>query len=81
MPIDLLRECASLWKPGKTVNGLSQANGADALNLAQQTVGQAPAAVSASTAVLKAAIAEAKMSESEILAGNAPESSSLNVYA
>ena len=76
-----LGECVSLWKPDVTLNGNLQTNGADVLNLLQQTQGQASALLCASTATLKTAIAEAKISESEILGGNAPKSSSLNVYA
>ena len=62
------------------VNAISQANGADLLNLLQQSQGQAAPAVSASAATLKTAIAEAKLSEGEVLGGSAPDASLLNVY-
>jgi hypothetical protein len=64
-----------------SVNAISQANGADLLNLLQQSQGQPTTAVSASTDVLKKAIAEAQLSESEVLGGASPDASLLNVYA
>ena len=64
-----------------SVNAISQANGADLLNLLQLRQGQATTASSASTAALKKAIEIAKVSESEIVGGGAPDSSLLNVYA
>jgi hypothetical protein len=62
-----------------SVNAISQANGADLLNLYSQSVGQGAADLtsSASAAALKVAVAEAKMSEAA-LAGSANQ---LDVYA
>ena len=67
-----------------SVNAISQANGADLLNLLSQTTGQtAPGtAVTASVDVLKKAIAEAQLSESEIVGGGSPDSGGqINVFA
>jgi hypothetical protein len=67
-----------------SLSAISQANGADLLNLLNQSTGQAPAgaAVTASVNVLKKAIAQAQLSESEIVGGAAPDSGSqLNVFA
>ena len=64
-----------------SVNAISQANGADLLNLLQQSQGQPTTAVSASTDVLKKALAEAQLSASEVLGGGSPDASLLNVYA
>jgi hypothetical protein len=64
-----------------SVSAISQANGADLLSLLNQSTGQAPA-VTASVDVLKKAIAQAQLSESQIIAGNTPDSGSqLNVFA
>jgi hypothetical protein len=62
------------------INAISQASGADLLSLYSQSVGEggAPVAVAASTAALKSAIAEAKMSESALVGGDT--GSQLNVY-
>ena len=67
-----------------SVSAISQANGADLLGLLNQSTGQASAgtAVTASVDVLKKAIAQAQLSESQIIAGNNPDfSSPLNVFA
>ena len=67
-----------------SLSAISQANGADLLNLLNQSTGQIPAgaAVTASVNVLKKAIAQAQLSESEILGGATPDSGSqLNVFA
>lgn len=67
-----------------SVSAISQANGADLLSLLNQSTGRAPAgtAVTASVDVLKKAIAQAQLSESQIIAGNTPDSgSNLNVFA
>lgn len=67
-----------------SATGISQAVGADLLNLYTQSVGQGPAAItaSASAAQLKVAIAEAQLSEA-FLIGNAGDNTGnhLNVYA
>ena len=64
-----------------SVNAISQANGADLLNLYSQSVGQgASTAVSASVAAVKTAIEEAKMSEAALLGGS-DSGSQLNVFA
>jgi hypothetical protein len=59
-----------------SVSAISQANGADLLSLLNQSTGQASAgtAVTASVDVLKKAIAQAQLSESQIIAGNTPDS-------
>jgi hypothetical protein len=67
-----------------SVSAISQANGADLLSLLNQSTGQAPAgtAFTASVDVLKKAIAQAQLSESQIIAGNTPDSGSQrNVFA
>ena len=66
-----------------SVSSISQANGADLLNLYAQSTGKAPVSpVTASTDVLKKALAEAQQSASEVLAGGDNTSGSqLNVYA
>jgi putative AlgH/UPF0301 family transcriptional regulator len=67
-----------------SVSAISQANGADLLSLLDQSTGHVPAgtAVTASVDVLKKAIAQAQLSESQILAGNTPDSGGqLNVFA
>jgi hypothetical protein len=67
-----------------SVSAISQASGADLLNLLSQSTGQAPAgtAVTTSVDVLKKAIAQAQLSESQIIGGNSPDSGSqLNVFA
>jgi hypothetical protein len=64
-----------------SVSAISQANGADLLSLLNQSTGQAPAGT-ASVDVLKKAIAQAQLSESQIIGGNTPDSGSqLNVFA
>jgi hypothetical protein len=66
-----------------SANAISQAAGADLLNLYGKNVGQAAAttAVDASAAALKTAIAEAKMSEADLVGGNGSDSGNLlNVY-
>jgi len=62
---------------------ISQANGTDLLNLYSQSVGQgaAASAVTASVNVLKTAIAQAKLSASEIIAGNSDSGNQINLYA
>jgi|HubBroStandDraft_6_1064221.scaffolds.fasta_scaffold38550_4 hypothetical protein len=67
-----------------SVSAISLANGADLLNLLNQSNGQAPAgtAVTASVDVLKKAIAQAQSSEAQIVGGGSPDSGSqLNVFA
>ena len=67
-----------------SVSALTLANGADLLNLLNQSTGQTPAgtAVTASVDVLKKAIAQAQLSESQIVSGGSPDSGSqLNVFA
>jgi len=67
-----------------SVSAISQANGADLLRLLNQSTGQVSAgtAVTASVDVLKKPIAQAQLSESQIIAGNNPDSGSqLNVFA
>jgi hypothetical protein len=67
-----------------SINAINQASGADLLNLLAQSTGQAPAgtAVTASVDVLKKAIAQAQLSESQIIGGDSPDSGSqLNVLA
>jgi hypothetical protein len=67
-----------------SVSAISLANGADLFNLLNQSTGQAPAgmAVTASVDVLKKAIAQAQLSETQIVVGGSPESGSqLNVFA
>jgi hypothetical protein len=66
-----------------STSALSQANGADLLNLLSQSRGQAPATpVDASTQVLKKALAQAQLSAFEVLAGGTPETGTLlNVTA
>ena len=67
-----------------SVNVISQANRADLLGLLNQSTGQASAgtAVTASVDVLKRAIAQAQLSESQINGGNTLDSGSqLNVFA
>jgi hypothetical protein len=67
-----------------SINAISQANGADLLNLYSQSVGQSatPAAEAASVKALKAAITQAKLSESEILGGgNGASGSQINLFA
>ena len=67
-----------------SVSAISQANGADLLNLLNQSTGQAPAgaAFAASVEVLKKAITQAQSSESQIVAGGSPDAGSqLNVFA
>jgi len=67
-----------------SLSAISQANGSDLLNLLNQSTGHIPAgtAVTASVNVLKKAIAQAQLSESEILGGATPDSGSqLNVFA
>ena len=62
---------------------ISQANGADLLNLYSQSVGQGAvaSAVTASVNVLKTAIAQAKLCASEIIAGNSDSGNQINLYA
>jgi hypothetical protein len=64
-----------------SANAISQANGADLLNLFSQAAGQSPAGtpVSASVEVLKKAIQQVQMSESEILAG--ASGNQINLFA
>jgi hypothetical protein len=59
-----------------SVNAISQANGADLLNLLNQSTGQAPTspAFAASVEVLKKAITQAQSNESQIFAGGSPDS-------
>jgi hypothetical protein len=67
-----------------SVNAISQANGADLLNLLNQSTGQARAgtAVTASVEVLKKAISQAQSSESQIFPGGSPDTGGqLNVFA
>jgi len=67
-----------------SLSAISQANGADLLSLLNQSTGQTPAgaAVTASVNVLKKAIAQAQLSESEIVSGAISDSGSqLNVFA
>ena len=67
-----------------SVNVISQANRADLLGLLNQSTGQVSAgtAVTASVDVLKRAIAQAQLSESQINGGNTLDSGSqLNVFA
>ena len=67
-----------------SVNGINQANGVDLLQLyAQSTGGSAATAVSASMKALKAAIAEAQVSEAVILSSDNGNSTgnNLNVFA
>lgn len=63
------------------LNAITQANGADLLNLLQQSQGQATTAVDASTSALKKALEIAKLSEAEVLSGDSSGASQLNVYA
>jgi len=64
-----------------SVNAISQASGADLLNLYSQSVGQGGATtpVDATAALLKTALAEAQMSEAELLGGSVV-GSQLDVY-
>jgi len=67
-----------------TVNGISQANGADLLQKFLEQIGQAPAAAAQNTdASLKIAKAEAQLSEASVLGGGSPDTSGalLNTYA
>jgi hypothetical protein len=66
-----------------SVSAISLANGADLLNLLNQSTGQAPAstAVTATVDVLKKAIAQAQLSESQIVVGSPDLGSQLNVFA
>jgi hypothetical protein len=59
-----------------SVNAISQANGADLLNLLNQSTGQARTspAFAASVEVLKKAITQAQSNESQIFAGGIPDS-------
>ena len=68
------------------INAISQASGADVLSLYGQNSGggPAPTTTAASAAVLHTAIAEAQMSEAQLVAQLDPLSSTgtqLNVYA
>jgi hypothetical protein len=62
------------------VGAISQANGADLLNLLQQSQRIAAPSPSASAATLKTAVADAKYSEGEVLGGGSPDASLLNVH-
>ena len=69
-----------------SINAISQANGADLLNLYSQSVGQggASTAVDAGVNVLKKALAQAQLSASEVLAGGGSDATSgkqINLYA
>lgn len=67
-----------------SANGISQANGADLLQLlVPSTGGSGASAVSASMQAVKTAIAEAQMSEAAILGGDSSNSTGtlLNVFA
>jgi len=66
-----------------SLSAITQANGADLLNLYTQSTGQTPAntAVSASEQVLRKALAEAQLSASEILGGDSGDASQINVFA
>ena len=67
-----------------SVNGISQANGADLLQKFLEQSGQAPAASPQNTAAsLKIAKTEAQLSEASVLGGGAPDTSGalLNTYA
>ena len=66
-----------------SVTAISQASGADLLNLYSQATGQsAPGtAVTASVDVLKKAITQAQLSESQILGGSSDSGSQVNLYA
>lgn len=64
-----------------SVSALSQANGADLLSLLSDSQGQGPTAVTASTAVLKKAIAVAQVSEQELVSEVDNIGNQLNVYA
>jgi hypothetical protein len=80
----LRRHTSQLKREPMSVTAISQASGADLSNLLNQSTGQAPAgaAFTASVNVLKKAIAQAQLSESEIVGGAAPDSGSqLNVFA
>jgi hypothetical protein len=67
------------------VNGISQANGADLLQIFLESSGQAPAAAPPQNAAasLKTAVAGAQLSEASVLAGGAPDTTGtlLNTYA
>jgi hypothetical protein len=62
-----------------SVNPMSLANGADLLKLYTQA-GQGAAAVTASVDVLKAAMTQAQLSASEIIASNSDGGSQINLY-
>jgi hypothetical protein len=66
-----------------SISALSQANGADLLNLYQQSTGQTQAGsqVTASTDVLKKALAQANLSASEVIGGNSDSGNQINLYA
>jgi hypothetical protein len=66
-----------------SITAISQASGADLLNLYSQATGQsAPGtAVTASVDVLKKAITQAQLSESQILGGGGDSGSQVNLYA
>ena len=66
-----------------SVTAISQASGADLLNLYSQATGQsAPGtAVTASVDVLKKAITQAQLFESQILGGGGDSGSQVNLYA
>jgi hypothetical protein len=66
-----------------SLSAITQANGADLLNLYAQSTGQAPTntAVSASEQALQEALAVARLSASEILSGDSAEAGQLNVFA
>jgi len=63
-----------------SVNPLSQANGADLLSLLSESQGQGPTAVTASTDVLKKAIAVAQVSEQELVSEIDNIGTQLNVF-
>ena len=66
-----------------SINALTQATGADLLNILAQEQGAAPAtAVSASVNILKKALAEAQLSAAEVLDGGTGDTGSLvNLFA
>jgi hypothetical protein len=67
-----------------SVSGISQAAGADLLNLYSQSLGQGAAELvsNASAAELKVAISEAKLNEALLAGGGGNDSGKqLNVYA
>jgi hypothetical protein len=78
LPTSLAQERESI-----SVNGISQANGADLLSLYSQSVGQGVADLvsSASAAALNLAIAEVKLNEALLAGGGNDTGNQLNVYA